>query len=39
VNLYVDIANLNGHYLELEDFGGILTYIAIKDAVLTWLQK
>ena len=33
----VDVAALNGSHLELSDFGGMRTYLAIKDMVLTWL--
>ena len=36
-SLSVDMAALNGRPLELEDFGGMLSYLAMKDAVLAWL--
>ena len=35
----VDVAALNGSHLELSDFGGMLTYLAIKDMVLAWLDS
>lgn len=33
----VDVTVLNGRPLELEDFGGMLVYLAIKDAVAGWV--
>ena len=35
---YIDVISLNGQGLELEDFGGFLAYLAVKEEVLSWLK-